>query len=87
MDQQHHPPAKDDSPERLGALPKESSRCSRRDLHWGFIYTLRFADCLPALLAALLRSEPQRLALPSEEGRWEPEPLGSQKHPVPAATL
>lgn len=27
LDQQHHPPAKDDSPERLGALPKESSRC------------------------------------------------------------
>ena len=38
-------------------------------------------------LPSLLRSEPQRLALPSEEGRWEPEPLGSQKHPVPAAAL
>ena len=32
------------------------------------IYRLPVSHCLPALL----RSEPQRLALPSEEGRWDP---------------
>lgn len=38
------------------------------------IYRLPFGYCLLAFLTALLRSEPQRLALPSGKGRWGPEP-------------